>query len=128
MMCERCEELQEEVAYLRNELGLQVTASEVYAVTTALSIRPQAARLAIAMYRAGGRLMTNMQMFEAIPQVLGEKFNDDRSTKLVDVQVCNLRKAMGADAIATVWGKGRALTPAGRARIAAILEPMKAAA
>jgi DNA-binding response OmpR family regulator len=75
------------------------------------------------MYHAKGRLMSNMQLFEAMPQEQRPKVDDDRSTKLLDVQICNARKRLGADGILTTWGKGRALSAAGMARVAAILQP-----
>lgn len=121
MTCNRCEELKERVAWLESELGVQVNTSDAITICRELKIRPQAGQIVLALYRAKGRLVSNLQLWDAIPQVVSPKFDDDRSYKMLDVQVCNARKGLGDGMIETVWGKGKALSPAGMARVAAIL-------
>lgn len=119
--CQRCEDKDERIAWLESELGLQKHGTEVNALRRHLNVRPQTAQLVLGMYRAKGRIMTNIQLWETIPQVRNPKADDDRDFKMLDVQVCNARKAIGADAIQTVWGIGRALSPFGMERVASIL-------
>lgn len=117
MICARCAELEEEVAYLRSELGVQQEASltDILKVRFGL-VRGWAAVLA-ALYRAKGRCVMHAQLEEAIPNP-----NDrDRDNRIVTVYVALLRGVLGKDAIATVWGSGYRLTESGLERVESVL-------
>lgn len=121
MTCAHCEDMAERVAWLEGELSLQLSASDVHTLCRRFKMRPQAAQMVLAMYRAKGRVMSNLQLWETMPQVRDPRRDDDRDFKMLDVQICSARKALGADAIETAWGKGRALSPVGMERVAAAL-------
>lgn len=120
-LCSHCEELAERVAWLEGELGAQLSGGQVNDIRRALNIRPQTAQMILALYRAKGRMMSNLQLWETIPQVKNPHADDDRNFKAVDVQICNARRALGPGMIDTLWGRGRALTPAGMARVRSCL-------
>ena len=129
-MCDRCEELQESVAWLESELGIQRSADRVERIKSALfpyrrSGRGQAAYLLEALYAAKGKVMTKLQILEALPS---PSRNEERGLKLVDVVVCIARASLGKGAIQTVWGLGYRMTDAGLEAIRAILEPEAVAA
>lgn len=115
MTCSRCDALREEVAYLKSELGLRRTASEVRALQAALNVRPQACRMLLMLYRARGLVVRGFQMQEEF----GEDSSDPHN--LVKTYACHLRKALGRNAIQTAWGEGYSLSASGRARVAEIL-------
>jgi DNA-binding winged helix-turn-helix (wHTH) protein len=118
MMCARCEELEEEVAYLKSELGLIHDATLVDQIKRALGIRPGPAHLLMALYRASpGRTVSRWHLLESLPPA------DRPDDSIVNVYVCKLREALGDDAIVTVWGTGYRLADHARARVAALLNP-----
>jgi len=130
-MCQRCEELEERVAWLESELGLQRAADVFAKIRAAMpavvhgNLRGRATGLVTALYKAEGRTMTSYQIMEALPALSGI---DERDPGIVKVWVCAARKTLGRDSIETVWGRGYRMTPAGLARVKAILEPERAAA
>lgn len=123
-MCDRCDELEEEVAYLRSELGL-VRDSDVIArlrdhmrgVEDAGGHRPHGAQVVAALYAAKGRPLTRLQLLDACPSRTG---SDERGTRLIDVWVYHARRSLGRDAIANVWGSGYRLTEIGMAKVGEI--------
>lgn len=130
-MCDRCEELEERVAWLESELGLQQAADLFDRLRSAMSIpgpsyvgRRGPVALISALYAARGRTMSRLQLAEALPPT---RAGDERGEKIIDVWVCFARKCLGADAVANVWGKGYRLTAEGMTRVAAILEPPQTA-
>jgi DNA-binding response OmpR family regulator len=126
-MCSRCEELEEEVAYLKSELGLQADADLIESLRRAMPLgglaskAHGAAHLVAALYRAHGRTLTRDQLMERLPSRNGR---DDRDDKLCAVYVCAARKTLGHDGIQNVWGRGYRLTDAGMAKVAALLGPI----
>jgi DNA-binding response OmpR family regulator len=126
VMCDRCAELEERVAWLESELGLRreteaedrlhrfMTSEAAYTIN-----RPGACRFTLALYRARGRAVSRPQVLEAVPPVAGGE--DERNWRIVDVWACHARRALGVDAIQTVRSRGYRLTEAGMARVAAIL-------
>lgn len=127
-MCERCPELEERIAWLESELGVQKDAATCERIHRALCDstngvgKPQAAKIIRALYAAKGRPVSKFQLMEAVPP-RDFTAEDERDPKLVDVLVCYARKALGGDSIANVWGKGWYLTAAGMAKVGAILNP-----
>lgn len=128
-MCDRCAELEERVAWLESELGLQndMTMAERlrrhFIDSCGTGWRGQqrsgGVRVILALFAAKGRAMSRDQLLEAIPPFRGG--DDERQPKIVDVWVCWARKAIGRDAISSVWGRGYQLTKAGVERVAAIV-------
>ncbi len=119
--CPHCAELAERVAWLESELGIQRAETRVTKVATALRVNPQAARIILALYDAKGRVVTNMQLWDAIPQVRDPHFDDERAPKLLDVVIWKARQALPG-CIRTIHARGRQLTPDGMARVAGVLD------
>jgi DNA-binding winged helix-turn-helix (wHTH) protein len=133
-MCDRCPELEERVAWLESELGIQRSVQVVRRLREFMLSqtgkskvgRSQVAELVAALYAANGRPLTRYQIMEAIPSPTGR---DDRDDKLVDVWVCFARRSFGRETISNVWGRGYALSGVGVAKVAGILgDATKAAA
>lgn len=108
-MCARCDELEEEVAYYKSELGGNLAADHVVAIKSAMrggSAHGRAcpAKLVLSLYRAKGRTVTKLQLLEAIPPKDGGE--DERDAKICDVWVCQARQFLGPEIIETVWGRG----------------------
>lgn len=113
------QELEDEVVYLRGELGLTTSASAIGAVKAATGLSDGPARVLLALYRAKGRALAKHQILDAVP---AQRTVDDRDPKLVDVWVCRVREATFPDAIKTIWGQGHAITPEGAELVAKAIE------
>ena len=113
------EELEEEVAYLRRELGLMRDDNEIAALRRAYPMHRGGARVVMALRAAAPRGLTYLQLDEAVPQIKGT--SGERDLKIITVWTHYARKALGHDAIETVWGKGLRLTPSGIALVDAAL-------
>lgn len=131
-MCSRCDELEDRIAWLESELGIQRNLDLVSRIAATIkdhglqSKRFGAAKLISALYLAKGRPLTTLQLMEAMPpRDFGE---DERLPKIVTVYVCYARKHLGRGIIETIWGKGYRLTDEGVAMVDAILNPQRAAA
>jgi DNA-binding response OmpR family regulator len=128
MKCASYEELQERVAWLESELGLQRDAAVIEKLKQAMAgalahphrSRGQAAALVAALYAAKGRPVSALQIFEAVP-AKDAVSDDDRRPNNISVWVVTARKALGRDAIENIHGKGYYLTEEGMAKVAAIL-------
>lgn len=117
-MCGRCEELEEEVAYLKSELGLQVAAGEVAALKSAFKITDHKARVLLILYRARSRVASTAQLDDALP---ARYEGTERSSNFVSATISQLRKIVGADAIETIYASGYRLSEDMRARVAAAI-------
>lgn len=126
-MCQRCEELEEEVAYLRSELGISINSGEVGVLRAAIrTLSPGnragsvgVSRFVLALYHVHGRTLSKYQIMEALPPLNGG--DDQRDPKIVDVWACAARKALGRDALENVWGRGVRLTDIGADLVGRIL-------
>ena len=112
--CPHCEDKDAEIAYLKSELGLTQTSARIANYRKAFGITIQTARVLIAMVDTHGRLLTNDQIETAMERPNGGV------DKIVDVNICRLRKALGFDAFETVWGLGYRITPHGLAKVKAL--------
>jgi len=114
-MCAKCERLEEEVAYLKSELGQVTDATLLGHLRVLYGIRPQAARIIERLYRARPKVLNQMRLAEALS---GEGDSD----RLVDVFVMHARKVLGHDAIITHRSFGYSIGPAGAAAMDAAIE------
>lgn len=126
MMCIRCDELEEEVAWLRSELGIQTELTVKSGLARSLGLSPGELSVVLALYRANGRVVPSSFIEETIPSTWGRA--GDRCDRLVAVYVCRIRKALGAGVIETVCLMGYQLTSAGREIIRGALEGEQAVA
>ncbi len=124
MTCAHCAELEEELAFLRSELALQVDWSSVETIKRAFSLSPMQARLLLVLYASHGRVMSCFQIEEAMPKV----HRQGDAAQYVKSQVSFIRKKLGHEFITTSWGMGFVLPPASRAILAELIEPQKVAA
>lgn len=119
-MCARCEELEERVAWLESELGIQKDAGEVEALKGAFGLTHGLAVLLRALYRAKGRPVTRLQILDVLP-TKGGADGSDRDPKIVDVRASQLRAALGKGAVLNAWGQGYRLSDEARARVEAVI-------
>lgn len=119
-MCARCEELEERVAWLESELGIQTEAGEVEALKEAFGITRGLAVLLRALCRAKGRPVTRLQILDILPTRAGSD-GADRDPKNVDVRASQLRAALGKSAVLNAWGQGYRLSDEARARVEAVI-------
>ncbi len=112
MTCERCEKLEEQVAYLRSELGEISDAMFLSNIKLGFDLTPGQARLAELLYRANGRIISRHR--------LSDLLGVEGSSNIVSVYLTSLRRQIGADAFAMAWGQGISMTAVGRQRVEAI--------
>lgn len=122
MMCARCAELEEEVAYLKSELGLRRLPTDIDRLRRHFGLANGDAELLHALYAAKGRVVTRMQCMDATSS-RPDREDDDRDLKMIDVRICRIRKPLGKDAILNVWSTGYRLSPEGIARVGAAINP-----
>jgi DNA-binding response OmpR family regulator len=111
------EELEEEVAFLRSELGWSLRETDLELLVAAYPMRKSSARLVMALYRVAPRLLSVWQLDRIVEATQSE----DRDPKIINVMIHFARRGMGADAIKNVWGQGYRLTPHGIALVDAAL-------
>lgn len=117
MTCAHCEDLKEEVAYLKSELGLRNDAERVEQLRRQ-GVRPAEAAMLCRLYAAGGKLVTVDQLEEAIPAKDPAR---ERTTPFVRTYASRIRSRMGRDIIGNMWGRGYYLTDRGMAVVGPML-------
>lgn len=129
-MCERCAELEaraaaleEQVAYLKSELGVAQVGRVTARILAALDKRgkwggPQIADVIRVLYAAKGSPIPNWRLRDEVPAKSGR---DDRCEQLATVWIYRVRQHLGAEAVGTIRSRGYFLTPVGMAKVAAIL-------
>lgn len=113
---DRIGDLEAEVAFLRDELGLMQSSSEVGALQMAFQLTKMEGRLLLALYR---RDRTIRQ--DALLSILYADRPNEPELKIIDVFVCKIRRKVPAAWIETAWGNGYFLTPECRAALALLL-------
>ncbi len=116
MSCAHCEELAEEVAYLKTELAFVVAKDFRVSLREKLGLETSEAAVVEALYAAKGRVVDHSTLMDALPTE-----NDDRHHNIIKVYVCRIRSKIGRNAIRTVYSEGYGLTPEGLQTIAAVL-------
>lgn len=115
MTCERCKELEEEVAYLRRELRIVEDEAHLTRIRLGLRVPRGEACVARALFLAQGRLVTFDRFYAALyPHPSDEPQEPNRN---VIVYVCRLRRRLPPDAIRSVPRAGYIMTPAGIAAL-----------
>lgn len=107
------EDLREEVAYLRSELGAVQAGRAFTVLRDEFGLEPTAIRLLLALYEGKGRPMSSAAFERAIPPT----FVNKRRSNNARVHVCRIRKVIGKGGIATIGKDGWAITPAGTAAV-----------
>jgi len=109
-MCVRCEDLEEEVAYLRRELAIANAQDVTDRLRRHFRLSGQQATVLAALYNARGRNLTQDFLEDIAPPIHGH----DRQPKHMQVQICNIRNKVGRQAIETSYGAGYRITDLGR--------------
>lgn len=115
MSCAHCEDLEEEVAYLKSELGLVRSKEETIRLRHTFSLSTAEAALVAELYAAKGRTVRHYRLLEALPTD-----NEDRSPRILNTYICRIRarlaeRAQGEEpTIHTIWGDGYRLTAEGQ--------------
>lgn len=112
--CPRCEELQAEVAWLKDELGNRTTVERLAALK-ALGCAPAMGRLALAMLAKPGRAVSSAALIDAMPQKDPAADRDDR--RVLHVHISRLRLALGKGCVENCASLGYRLTDIGITRL-----------
>lgn len=113
------EELEEEVAFLRDELGLSKQGARAAALVTAFGVTAMEAQLIAVLFGAKGRPVSNLILEERLETARNK---GGSRPGFIGVYVCRLRKYLGPLSITNVWGQGYAMSPEGLAKVSAALE------
>lgn len=120
MTCARCEAMQEEVAYLRSELGLQLDATRLAALRREFGLSEHKARMVLVLFNAKGRVVSNAQLEDALPC----KYREERSSNFINATLSQLRRQIGKESIENVFGSGYRISDAMAVKVAALLPPL----
>lgn len=113
----KADQLEEQVAFLKSELGIVEDAFELNRIRSALGVRGwNEAKIILRLMKAKKHVATHDLLHELV-----STRHRELSSKNVDVYVCRLRKRLGDDAIKTIWGVGFEITPVGLAIMADLL-------
>lgn len=111
--CQRCEDKDAELAYLRHELGTVIELDQARRLKKAAGIGLCEAKIVLHLRQNKRHTATRMQL---VDHLAGETVD-----KAVDTHICKIRKVLGHDAFETIRGEGFHLTPVGVARVDALL-------
>lgn len=111
--CQRCEDKDAELEYLRGELALvdNIEAERRLRVSARLEGNTEP-RILLHLMRCRHHTATRLQLAD----LLGE----DTNPKAMDVFLSRIRGRLGHDLIETIWGQGFRLTEVGMARLEAL--------
>lgn len=115
MTCDRCEELEEEVAYLRRQLRVSDDQAQLARFRQGLNVPPGQARVAQMLYLARGNLVTFESFYSALYIHPGDE--PQEPNRIVIVYVSRLRPHLPPGAIQSVPRAGYILTTAGIAAL-----------
>jgi hypothetical protein len=116
-LLDKCGELEEQVAYLKGQLGLQVGATEASKLRAGFDLTTKEVAVVLHLYETRARATTK----EGVLNALYGASLDVPEIKIVDVFVCKARKKLPDGSIETIWGHGYRLTSIGVAAIEAVL-------
>lgn len=124
---EKLRDLKIENANLKNDITILANGNFEADVQRKWNLTRQRVEILMILYRARGRTVTHDFIHRNMAQCGFHTTRDDTLPELVKVQVCHLRRALGRDAIETVWGHGYALSPEMVAAIDAMRTPVEVA-
>ena len=110
MPCERCLELEERIAWLEGELGVQVKQTQVRVICTAFSITATEAWFALILWKAKGRTVDRYWLLDNRPSA--ERHPEIGHLNMLRVYMSKLRRSIGPY-FKTDWGNGYCITPEG---------------
>jgi DNA-binding response OmpR family regulator len=108
---QRIEELEAEVAFLKQELGRVCDVERCAKLKAAFTLTGKEAEILLLLYDRP-RVLSKQAILSA---VWGP--DSDILSRTVDVFMCKLRKKLGFPSLETIWGSGYRLTPEGRQRV-----------
>lgn len=121
MPCDRCQELEERVRWLEDELGYRHDAREASVVGETFGLTPMETWFALTLYKARGRPVERGWLLDSRPYSKAYR-SECPTINMLRVYIVKVRKGLGKDAIGTDWGSGYYMTEEGIARIDAALK------
>lgn len=115
MTCDRCEELEEEVAYLRRQLHVADDLAQLARFRKGLKVPTGEARVAQVLYLARGNMVTFETFYRALYASPDEE--PEEPNRIVIVYASRLRRHLPPGAIQSVARAGYILTTAGIAAL-----------
>jgi len=117
------DELREEIAWLKSELGIAREADLAHKLSTEYGIIPSAAKVLLCLYRARYAVSYCNLLDTIRPVTRRETETDDYNQ--AKVLVWRIRQALGKDAVITVKGFGVKLSPAAKARLERLIDDQR---
>lgn len=113
--CQRCEDKDAELAYLRSELAMvdEMETGRQLRLAVGLGTHTET-RILLHFMRCRHHMATRLQLADLLR-------NDDTNSTTVDAFMSRIRRHLGQDMFETFRGQGWRLTEAGLARLEAIL-------
>ncbi len=117
--CPRCELLEEQVAFLRRELGISDDELLEQRLRAAFGLALAPARVLALLHRRGERPTSWELVDEALPSRIDER---SAPRQFAGVMIHALRRALGSASIENLFGVGWRLAPAARPIVARVAE------
>lgn len=125
MICPHCEELREEIRFLKRQLGVEQRERQLDRLKRHFRIPVGDTLILAALANANGRILSQDHLDNLVPHLSA---GDDRDPKHVAIRICRLRKILGSEAIEHHRGRGYFLTNLGRLQVEEALEAKTARA
>lgn len=116
-MCARCEDLEEEVAWLKSELGIQRSRDAEHRLAAKWGLSDRESQVLFHLVQRKGETASTHAIWE---QFYGDG-SVDSDSKAIKVFVCYLRRKLPDGWIDTVWGRGFRLTSEALAECLAVI-------
>lgn len=113
MACPRCALLEERIAWLEGELGVQLDQTQTRLICSAFAMTQTEAWFALVLWKAKGRTVDRYWLLDNRPKARERNQDGDRDNmNMLRVYICKLRKLLGPH-VEPEWGKGYYLTKTG---------------
>jgi len=119
--CARCRELEERVADLEDQLGIERERVEKRVLLAAFGLTQTEVWYLLALWRARGRVVDPYWLLDNRPIRSLDEDKQSNPLNVVRVYMFKLRRKVGTECFASMRDEGYRLTPAGLAKIRKVI-------
>ena len=115
--CARCRELEDRIAILEDELGMERERVQKRILLAAFGLTQTEVWFLLALWRARGRFVSPYWLLDNRPVRSLDEDKQSNPLNVVRVYVFKLRRKVGAECFETMRDEGYRLTPEGMAKL-----------
>lgn len=121
MGCARCAELEDRIAILEDQLGIERERVEKRVLLAAFGLTQTEAWFLLALWRARGRFVSPYWLLDNRPIRSLDEDKQSNLLNVVRVYMSKLRRKVGAECFKSMRDEGYMLTPEGLAKIQKVI-------